>query len=49
MIDSGLVIYDSSKNSSYRVEFDFMGATDYINITVANQTVPFTAGIYGLT
>ncbi|KYN38592.1 Major royal jelly protein 3 [Trachymyrmex septentrionalis] len=49
MIGSGLVVYDSSKNSSCRVESDFMGATDYINITVANQTVPFTAGIYGLT
>ncbi|KAG5322751.1 MRJP5 protein, partial [Acromyrmex heyeri] len=49
MIGSGLVIYDSSKNSSCRVESDFMGATDYINITIANQTVPFMAGIYGLT
>ncbi|KAG5319037.1 MOS1T transposase, partial [Pseudoatta argentina] len=43
MIGSGLVIYDSSKNSSCRVESDFMGATDYINITIANQTIPFMA------
>ncbi|XP_011049520.1 PREDICTED: uncharacterized protein LOC105143149 [Acromyrmex echinatior] len=46
MIGSGLVIYDSSKNSSCRVESDFMGATDYINITIANQTVPFMADLF---
>ncbi|XP_018310272.1 major royal jelly protein 3 [Mycetomoellerius zeteki] len=49
VVGSGLVVYDSSKDSLCRVESDFMRATDYINITVGNQIVPFTAGIYGLT
>ncbi|KYN19175.1 Major royal jelly protein 5 [Trachymyrmex cornetzi] len=48
MIGSGLVVYDSSKNSLCRVESDFMRATDSINITIANQTVSFTGSIYDL-
>ncbi|XP_018396170.1 PREDICTED: uncharacterized protein LOC108774532 [Cyphomyrmex costatus] len=49
MIGSGLVIYDSSKNSSCRVESDFMRATNSINFTIANETISFIAGIYDMT
>ncbi|KAG5322750.1 MRJP1 protein, partial [Acromyrmex heyeri] len=43
--DSGLIVYDSSKKSIYRIESDFMNRRDVI-VSVAGQNFTYTGDLY---